>query len=94
MALFAELAKEGRIVIVSTHAMASIARCDVVVVLVAGKLAYAGPPADCPEAFGALDMNGIFPAISKRAPLVWARTWMQSPGARAAREVKEGTQPN
>lgn len=84
MDLFAGLAREGRIVIVSTHAMASIARCSVVVVLVAGKLAYAGPPADCPAWFGALDMNGIFPAIAKRAPPVWARSWMQSPGHRAA----------
>ena len=84
MALFAELAAEGRIVIVSTHAMASIDRCHVVVVLVAGKLAYAGPPKDCPAWFGAADMNGIFPAIARRAPPVWARTWAQSPAARDA----------
>lgn len=85
MELFAELAAEGRIVIVSTHAMASIDRCHVVVVLVAGKLAYAGPPGGCPAWFDAADMNGIFPAIAKRAPLVWSKRWQQSPEARAAR---------
>ena len=84
MQLFADLAREGRILIVSTHAMASIERCQVVVVLVAGKLAYAGPPSACPEWFGALDMNGIFPAIAKHAPLVWAKKWAQSPHARTA----------
>lgn len=85
MDLFAGLAREGRIVLVSTHAMASIDRCSMVVVLVGGKLAYAGPPADCAGWFGAADMNGIFPAIARRAPVVWARAWQQSPGARAAR---------
>jgi len=84
MDLFADLAQEGRIVIVSTHAMASIDRCHVVVVLVAGKLAYAGPPEGCPEWFGAADMNGIFPAIARRAPLVWSKSWQQSSAARAA----------
>ena len=84
MALFADLASEGRIVIVSTHAMASIQRCQVVVVLVAGKLAYAGPPAGCPEWFEALDMNGIFPAIAKHAPIVWAKKWTAAPASRTA----------
>jgi len=84
MDLFADLAREGRVVVVSTHAMASIDRCHVVVVLVAGKLAYAGPPDGCPEWFGAADMNGIFPAIAKRAPLVWAKSWLQAPGSRTA----------
>lgn len=84
MGLFAELAHEGRIVIVATHAMASMHLCDVVVVLVAGRLAYAGAPEGCPEWFGAADMNGIFPAIDRRAPPVWARSWQQSEGHRQA----------
>lgn len=84
MGLFAELAHEGRIVVVATHAMASIHICDVVVVLVAGRLAYAGPPSDCPGWFDAADMNGIFPAIARRAPVVWARSWLQSDAHRAA----------
>lgn len=84
MGLFADLAHEGRIVIVATHAMASMHVCDVVVVLVAGRMAFAGSPADCPEWFGAADMNGIFPAIARRAPPVWARSWQQSAQYRQA----------
>ncbi len=84
MGLFAELAHEGRIVVVATHAMASMHLCDVVIVLVAGRLAYAGPPGDCPSWFDAADMNGIFEAIGRRAPVVWARSWLQSPAHRAA----------
>ena len=84
MGLFADLAHEDRIVIVATHAMASMHLCDVVVVLVAGRLAFAGSPADCPEWFGAADMNGIFPAIARRAPPVWARSWQQSDQYRRA----------
>jgi len=84
MGLFAELAHEGRIVVVATHAMASMHLCDLVVVLVAGRLAYAGAPAGCPGWFGAADMNGIFPAIARRAPPVWARSWLQSDAHRRA----------
>ncbi len=79
MGLFRDLAHEGRVVLVSTHAMASMDQCDVVVVLVGGRTAYAGPPGACAGWFGALDLNGVFPAIARRAPPVWARTWEASP---------------
>lgn len=88
MGLFRGLAEGGRIVLVSTHAMASLDRCHVVVVLVAGRVAYAGPPGDAPEWFGAPDLNSMFDRISQRAPLVWAKQWQQSPASAAFRRRK------
>ena len=83
MALFQKLAREGRVVLASTHAMASLHQCDVLVVLVAGKVAYAGPAEAAPAWFGALDLHGMFDRIAARAPLVWSRLWTQSRESRA-----------
>jgi ABC-type multidrug transport system ATPase subunit len=85
MGLFRGLAEGGRVVLVSTHAMASLDRCHVVVVLVAGRVAYAGPPAEAPAWFESPDLNGMFDRIAKRAPLVWAKQWQQSPASGAFR---------
>ncbi len=75
MGLFAELAAGDRAVLVATHAMRSLRLCHQLVVLVGGRLAYAGPAADAPEWFGALDLPGIFEVLPTSAPLVWARRW-------------------
>jgi len=75
MGLFAELASQGRVVVVATHAMRSLKLCQRLVVLVAGRLTYAGPPVEAPDWFGASDLPGIFEKIETRAPLVWARKW-------------------
>lgn len=78
MGLFAELAAGGRAVLVATHAMRSLDRCQQLVVLVAGRLAYAGPPEAATDYFGAPDLPGVFEVLAARAPVVWARQWQQS----------------
>ena len=79
MALFAEVAAAGRVVMVATHAMASIGRCGLLVVLVGGRLAYAGPPEDALAYFEVTEHDAIFRALKAHAPLVWAKRWMQAP---------------
>ena len=79
MALFADLAAAGRVVLVATHAMASIARCGMLVVLVGGRLAYAGPPEDALRYFEVSEHDAIFRALKAHAPPVWARRWLQAP---------------
>ncbi len=93
MGLFRDLARGGRVVVVSTHAMASLSTCDVVVVLVAGRVAFAGHPADAPAWFEAPDLNGMFDRIAARAPVVWGRKWQQSPQSRAFLTRSPGAAP-
>jgi ABC-type multidrug transport system ATPase subunit len=66
MQLFADLAHQGRIVLVATHAMASLHRCDTLLVLVAGRIAFRGPPSAAPAAFGVTTHAAIFDALGKR----------------------------
>ncbi|MBM4366868.1 MAG: ABC transporter ATP-binding protein [Deltaproteobacteria bacterium] len=64
MELFAKVARDGRIVLVSTHAMQSIERCDQLMVLARGSLVYFGTPAGALSKWGVSDYNGIFPRLS------------------------------
>lgn len=83
MRLFAELAAADRVVLVSTHAMASLDACTVLLVLVAGRVAWFGPPKAALEWFEVLDYSGIFDKLARRAPPVWARSFASSEAARA-----------
>ncbi len=64
MDLFSTVARDGRIVLVSTHAMQSIERCDQLMVLVRGALVYFGSPAGALSKWGVTDYNSIFTRLS------------------------------
>ncbi|MFT5683896.1 MAG: ABC-type multidrug transport system ATPase subunit [Myxococcota bacterium] len=83
MGLFAEVAGGGRVVMVATHAMQSLSRCDVLAVLVRGRLAWLGRPADALSWFEVDRFAGIFDQLPRHAPPVWARRWMGSPQCRS-----------
>ena len=78
MALFGEVASGGRVVMVATHAMQSLSRCHVLAVLVRGRLAWLGTPADALAWFEVDRFSGIFDVLPRHAPPVWARRWMGS----------------
>ncbi len=78
MGLFQEVARTGRIVLVATHAMQSLDRCDALLVLVAGRVAYFGPPAEAAGYFRTDRYAGIFDQLPKRKPGAWARAWGES----------------
>ena len=78
MALFGVVASGGRVVMVATHAMQSLSRCHVLAVLVRGRLAWLGTPADALAWFEVDRFAGIFDALPRHAPPVWARRWMGS----------------
>lgn len=60
MELFRSVARDGRIVLVTTHAMQSLDCCDKLLVLAAGRKLYFGPPGAAPAHFGASDYVDIF----------------------------------
>ena len=75
MALFAQLARDGRVLLVATHAMESLAVCQQLVVLVEGCLAYAGPPQAAPGYFGVDRHAAIFTALKAKKGPAWAQQW-------------------
>ena len=80
MGLFKNVARSGRIVVVATHAMQSLSLCDRLMVLVQGRLTYAGPPAHALEWFETDTFAGIFEKIPQHAPVAWAAKWRNDGG--------------
>ncbi len=78
MGLFQQVAASGRIVLVATHAMQSLDKCSALLVLVAGRVAYFGPPAAAPAYFRANRYAGIFDQLPKRKPGAWGKAWNTS----------------
>lgn len=79
MDLFRKVARRGRAVLVATHAMQSLDRCDALLVLMAGRVVYFGPPADAPAWFKAQDLADIFRRLPQRSPEGWANAWLAAP---------------
>lgn len=75
MALFREVALRGRVVLVATHAMESLNTCHALLVLVEGRLAYFGPPADAPRYFAVPNHAAIFGALKTKRGQAWADQW-------------------
>ena len=75
MRLFAELAQGGRVVLVATHAMQSLSLCALVVVLVQGCVAYAGPPGRALEHFGVPSFGDIFRVLQRKSGAAWGAAY-------------------
>ncbi|MCB9764197.1 MAG: ABC transporter ATP-binding protein [Alphaproteobacteria bacterium] len=82
MGLFADVARAGNTVLVTTHAMQSLRRCDALMVLVAGHIAYFGPPEEAPAYFRADTFAGIFERLGLRKAPAWRKAWAESPERR------------
>lgn len=79
MELFEGLAADGRIVLVATHAMQSLLRCQALCVLVKGRVAYFSRPEDAPAHFGAGTFAGIFEKLSAQDAQAWGKAWNAHP---------------
>ncbi|MEU9018374.1 FHA domain-containing protein [Actinomadura sp. NPDC048394] len=91
MEMLAELAHDGRTVIVVTHSVANLDACDRLLVLVpGGRLAYYGPPAEGLEHFGKKSWAEVFQAFDREPGRDWATEFRASP--RHARYVESGRQ--
>ncbi|MCK6520730.1 ATP-binding cassette domain-containing protein [Myxococcota bacterium] len=79
MELLRRLARQGRAVLVATHATASLPMCDALLVLVAGRVAYFGPPDEALAFFKAERFGDIFTRLPLRSPEAWAKAHLQDP---------------
>lgn len=79
MELFEALARDGRIVLVATHAMQSLLRCQALCVLVKGRVAYFAAPQDAPAHFGAGTFAGIFEKLTTQDAAAWGKAWNGHP---------------
>lgn len=79
MALLRRLADEGRAVLTTTHAMASIDMAHGVVVIMQGHVAFAGTPAQAVQFFQVPDPDLIFKRLKDDKPTGWASRYRQSP---------------
>lgn len=66
MKLCARLAKEGRLVAMTTHILDSIALFDRLLFLVAGRLAFFGHPEEALAFFKVEDMHHVYPLLARK----------------------------
>jgi ABC transport system ATP-binding/permease protein len=80
MQMMAELAHDGRTVIVVTHSVANLDLCDRLLVLVpGGKVAFFGPPRDGLKHFGKPGWAEVFQAFDAEPNRDWAGEYKRSP---------------
>ncbi len=79
MTLFAKIASEGRIVLVATHAMESIERCQALILIVQGHLAFFGEPLDALQYFDVERYVDIFTKLDQRSPQEWQSSYFNHP---------------
>jgi ABC-type multidrug transport system ATPase subunit len=80
MEQMADLAHDGRTVIVVTHSVANLNLCDRLLVLVpGGKIAYFGPPEDGLRHFGKAGWAEVFQAFEAEPDRDWAADYRRSP---------------
>ncbi len=83
MAVLSQVAATGRIVLVATHAMESIERAEALCVLVAGRVAFFGPPRGALSYFRVDRYADLFRQLEKQSPSSWGLTANADPDQRA-----------
>jgi ABC-type multidrug transport system ATPase subunit len=79
MTLLSQIAETGRIVLVATHAMASLERAQALCVLVAGHVAFFGPPRKALSYFRVDRYAELFRQLEKRSPSAWGLSASRDP---------------
>jgi ABC-type multidrug transport system ATPase subunit len=93
MKLFRSLTTQGTSVICITHNVDNIALCDLVLILVAGRLAYYGPPAASLPYFGVQRIGDIYDALAQQGPERWEEKFAQSSLHRDYVESRQAAPP-
>lgn len=82
MQLLRGLTGPDRLTVVTTHVLASLALCDLAVIVAGGRLVYVGEPADAPAFFDAADMPSVYRALASSNAREWAAKLERSPAYR------------
>ena len=72
MTLFRKIADDGTTVVCITHNVENVSICNMVVVLVRGRLTYYGPPADMPGYFGVGKISDVYDVLEGQPAEAWA----------------------
>ncbi len=75
MTLFRQIADDGTTVVCITHNVENVSICNLAVVLVRGRLAYYGPPAEMPGYFGVAKISDVYDVLDTRPVEDWARQY-------------------
>ena len=75
MTLFRQIADDGTTVVCITHNVENVSICNMVVVLVRGRLTYYGPPAEMPGYFGVGKISEVYDVLEARPAEEWARQY-------------------
>src|SRR5204862_2742878 len=78
MRLFRHLADEGKSVICITHNVDNVDRCNLVLLLMRGKLIYFGPPQEAPAYFGVAKLGDIYDRLGEKDSADWEKTFADS----------------
>lgn len=79
MQLFAKIAQQDRIVLVTTHSMQSIMQCNSLMVLMQGQLIYFGQPQQALNHFSVSRFEDIFSLLKQKSSAAWQRQYRANP---------------
>jgi ABC-type multidrug transport system ATPase subunit len=77
MRLFRQLADDGKSVICITHNVDNVDLCNLIIVLVRGKLVYYGPPAEARPYFGVTRISEIYDSLAAKQPDDWEKQFAE-----------------
>ena len=78
MSLFRGLADSGRTVVCITHNLENVCLCDLVILLMAGKLVYYGSPSDLLTHFGLEKLSQVYDHLETKPADDWAQLYRTS----------------
>ncbi len=79
MLLLRELSYKGKTVVLVTHTLDNIQLCDGIVLLVEGRLAFHGSPAQARTRFGIDQMVNLYARLKERPAAEWQAAFRESP---------------
>ena len=78
MSLFRRLSDSGRTVVCITHNLENVCLCDLVILLVGGRLAFYGPPSDLLVHFNLEKLSEVYDCLETKTPDEWAQCYRAS----------------
>src|SRR5439155_13028771 len=78
MRLFRHLADEGKSVICITHNVDNVDLCNLVLVLMRGRLVYLGPPGEGRAYFRVSRISEVYDRLAEKAPEEWEKEYAGS----------------